>query len=48
MNLPGCAEGNRRWRRADDMLTAPAFEWLRDLTRTANRAFLEIQTPPER
>ena len=34
MNVPGRAEGNWRWRCTEDMLSAPAFEWLRDLTKT--------------
>jgi len=37
MNVPGCAEGNWRWRCTEDMLSAPAFAWLRDLTKTSNR-----------
>jgi 4-alpha-glucanotransferase len=37
MNVPGRAEGNWRWRCTEDMLSAPAFEWLRDLTNTSNR-----------
>jgi 4-alpha-glucanotransferase len=38
MNLPGRAEGNWRWRCTEEMLTPEAFQWLRDLTRTSNRA----------
>jgi 4-alpha-glucanotransferase len=37
MNVPGRAEGNWRWRLTEDMLSARAFEQLRDLTKTANR-----------
>jgi len=37
MNVPGRAEGNWRWRCTEDMLSAPAFEQLRDLTKTSNR-----------
>ena len=37
MNVPGRAEGNWRWRCTEDMLSAPAFERLRDLTKTSNR-----------
>lgn len=37
MNVPGRAEGNWRWRCTEDMLSAPAFEWLRDLTNSSNR-----------
>lgn len=37
MNLPGRPTGNWRWRCNDEMLSAPAFEQLRDLTRVTNR-----------
>ena len=37
MNVPGRAEGNWRWRCTEDMLSTPAFQWLRDLTKTSNR-----------
>jgi len=37
MNVPGRAEGNWRWRCTEDMLSAPGFQWLRDLTKTSNR-----------
>ena len=37
MNVPGRAEGNWRWRSTDQMLSDPAFGWLRDLTRNSNR-----------
>jgi len=37
MNVPGRAEGNWRWRCREDMLSAPAFHWLQDLTKTTNR-----------
>jgi 4-alpha-glucanotransferase len=37
MNRPGSAEGNWRWRSTDEMLSSPAFEWLRDLTRASAR-----------
>jgi 4-alpha-glucanotransferase len=37
MNVPGRPEGNWRWRCTDDMLSAPAFEWLADLTETSKR-----------
>jgi len=37
MNVPGRAEGNWRWRCTDDMLSAAAFERLRELTETSNR-----------
>jgi len=38
MNVPGCAEGNWRWRAAPHMLSAWNFEWLKDLTRIAKRS----------
>jgi 4-alpha-glucanotransferase len=44
MNLPGRAEGNWRWRCTEDMLTPVAFQWLHDLTKTSNRAFLGAHT----
>jgi 4-alpha-glucanotransferase len=37
MNVPGRPEGNWRWRCTEEMLSDPAFEWLRDLTKDANR-----------
>jgi 4-alpha-glucanotransferase len=37
MNVPGRAEGNWRWRCTADMLSAPAFQWLQDVTKTSNR-----------
>jgi 4-alpha-glucanotransferase len=37
MNVPGRANGNWRWRCTEDMLSAPAFERLRDLTKRSNR-----------
>jgi 4-alpha-glucanotransferase len=38
MNVPGSAEGNWRWRCTQQMLSSPAFEWLRALTTTSNRS----------
>jgi 4-alpha-glucanotransferase len=38
MNVPGRAAGNWRWRCTEDMLSAPAFQWLRALTETSNRS----------
>jgi 4-alpha-glucanotransferase len=38
MNVPGNPLGNWRWRCTDDMLSASAFQWLRDLTETSNRS----------
>jgi 4-alpha-glucanotransferase len=37
MNVRGRASGNWRWRCTQDMLSAPAFDWLRDLTKRSNR-----------
>jgi 4-alpha-glucanotransferase len=37
MNLPGRAGGNWRWRCNEEMLSAPAFEQPRDLTKATNR-----------
>jgi 4-alpha-glucanotransferase len=38
MNVPGTAEGNWRWRCPPDMLDAPGFERLRELTENSNRS----------
>jgi 4-alpha-glucanotransferase len=38
MNVPGRAEGNWRWRCTEEMLSACAFEWLRDLTKVSGRS----------
>jgi len=38
MNVPGSPPGNWCWRCTDDMLSASAFRWLRDLTETSNRS----------
>ncbi len=38
MNVPGLTAGNWRWRCTEDMLSAPAFQWLRALTETSNRS----------
>ncbi len=50
MNVPGRASGNWRWRCPEDMLSLPAFEWLRDLTETSKRSGPAInpQVEPER
>jgi 4-alpha-glucanotransferase len=37
MNVPGRPDGNWRWRATEDMLSAPAFQRLRDLTKASNR-----------
>jgi 4-alpha-glucanotransferase len=38
MNVPGRPEGNWRWRCTNDILSAPAFQCLAELTETSNRA----------
>ena len=38
MNVPGRADGNWRWRCTETMLAVSAFEWLRELTGSTNRA----------
>jgi 4-alpha-glucanotransferase len=37
MNVPGRAEGNWRWRAQAEMLSLPAFDWLRELTKGTDR-----------
>ena len=37
MNVPGRPEDNWRWRATEDMLSDRSFEWLRELTKNANR-----------
>jgi 4-alpha-glucanotransferase len=37
MNVPGSTEGNWRWRCTENMLSGPAFGWLRELTHASNR-----------
>jgi 4-alpha-glucanotransferase len=37
MNVPGRANGNWRWRCTEEMVSAPAFERLGDLTKKSNR-----------
>jgi 4-alpha-glucanotransferase len=37
MNLPGRVDGNWRWRCTENMISDPAFEWLRGLTKSSNR-----------
>jgi len=37
MNVPGRADGNWRWRVREDMLSAQAFEWLKQLTEQSKR-----------
>ena len=43
MNVPGHAEGNWRWRCTDEMPSAAAFQWLRDLTEACNRSSVPRQ-----
>jgi 4-alpha-glucanotransferase len=38
MNVPGRATGNWRWRATEEMLHAPAFDWLLTLTNGSKRA----------
>jgi 4-alpha-glucanotransferase len=38
MNQPGSAQGNWRWRVTDEMLSASAFQSLRDLTLASARS----------
>jgi 4-alpha-glucanotransferase len=38
MNVPGQAAGNWRWRVRPEMLSASAFEWLREVTTNSRRA----------
>jgi 4-alpha-glucanotransferase len=37
MNQPGRPDGNWRWRCTEEMLRAPAWDWLRELTSASNR-----------
>ena len=45
MNVPGRAAGNWQWRMADDMLSPPQFDWLRDLTAKTNRQAVNFVSP---
>jgi 4-alpha-glucanotransferase len=38
MNVPGRTDGNWRWRWTDSTLSPPAFRWLGELTKEANRS----------
>src|SRR5262249_9785908 len=38
MNQPGTAEGNWRWRASEEMLSSPAFQALKELTRASVRS----------
>jgi len=44
MNVPGRAQGNWCWRSTKDMLSAPAFQGLRDLT-SASRRLAVVESP---
>jgi 4-alpha-glucanotransferase len=44
MNVPGRAEGNWRWRRTQEMISDPAFEWVRGSTKSSNRLAMS-ETP---
>ena len=48
MNVPGRPEGNWSWRCTDEMLSAPAFHSLRELTRSSNRMGLQIPLASEK
>jgi 4-alpha-glucanotransferase len=37
MNVPGEPDGNWRWRCTEEMLSSPAFEWLRELSKNTKR-----------
>src|ERR1700752_1326280 len=37
MNVPGRAEGNWSWRCSEEMMSAAAFDSLRELTKSSNR-----------
>ena len=45
MNVPARTEGNWLWRCTEAMLSASAFEWLRDLTSVSNRS-IDLEHPP--
>ncbi len=47
MNVPGRPEGNWSWRCTDEMLSAPAFHSLRELTRSSHRTGLQIPLESE-
>jgi 4-alpha-glucanotransferase len=46
MNVPGRADGNWRWRCTEEMLSSPAFEWVRNLTKSAHR-FRAMDAPTD-
>jgi len=45
MNVPGRAQGNWRWRWADNVPSEQAFRWLAELTGTSGRARVSIPLP---
>jgi 4-alpha-glucanotransferase len=45
MNVPGRAQGNWRWRWADNAASEQAFRWLAELTSTSGRARDPIPLP---
>jgi 4-alpha-glucanotransferase len=48
MNQPGSVDGNWRWRAIPDLLSSPAFESLRELTRASSRSAGSVESadPP--
>ena len=48
MNVPARPEGNWRWRVTESMLSAPAFDQLREITNTSGRRSASIVAPSER
>ncbi len=46
MNVPGCAEGNWRWRFTKGMLSDGAFSWLKDLTEASKRTIIPDPRKP--
>jgi 4-alpha-glucanotransferase len=47
MNVPGRPEDNWRWRASEEALSNGAFEWLRDLTKNANRTRSSVTPDPK-
>jgi 4-alpha-glucanotransferase len=48
MNVPGRPEGNWTWRCTEEMLSSPAFQSLRKLTRSSNRTGLQVPLAGEK
>jgi 4-alpha-glucanotransferase len=46
MNVPGRADGNWRWRFSEDVMSAPVFEWLRELTESSKRMSPGVKANP--